>query len=231
MIWLKSHTVQPAPAVLAYFVEGGEISGSDQGNQTMKKFLTPGGILLILVIAVGILAWSSYNRLVGLEESVSSGWSQVENVYQRRADLISNLVKVVEGARDFEQQTLENIVESRSQVGGITVEGTPSAEQIAAFQQRQEQIGNVLSRLLVVVERYPDLKATEAYRDFQRQLEGAENRIAVERRRFNEVSRQYNTARRRFPANLVATYLGFDEKSYFEAQGGAEKPPAVDFSR
>lgn len=197
----------------------------------MKKFLSPEGILLILLVAVGGLAWSSYNRLVGLEEGVSSGWSQVENVYQRRADLIPNLIKVVEGARDFEQETLESIVEMRSKVGGINIAGTPTAEQIAAFRATQEEIGDALSRLLVVVERYPDLKATAAYRDFQRQLEGAENRITVERRRFNEATRKYNTLRRRFPANLVADFFDFGEKPYFESQEGAEKPPAVDFSR
>jgi len=197
----------------------------------MKKLLSPAGILLIAVIVIGLIAWSSYNRLVGLDEGVDSAWSQVENVYQRRADLIPNLVKTVEGARDFEQETLQNVVEARAKVGKIQIDGAPTAEQISAFQANQAGLSSALSRLLAVVERYPDLKATEAFRDLQRQLESAENFITVERRRFNEASRAYNTSRRRFPTNLLADYLGFTEKAYFESKEGTEKPPGVDFSK
>jgi len=197
----------------------------------MKKLLSPAGILLIAVIVIAVVAWGSYNRLVGLEEGVDSAWSQVENVYQRRADLIPNLVKTVEGARDFEQETLQNVIEARAKVGQVQINGTPTAEQMSAFQTNQAGLSGALSRLLAVVERYPDLKATEAFRDLQRQLEGAENRIAVERRRFNEASRAYNTSRRRFPTNLMANYLGFTEKAYFESEEGTEKPPAIDFSK
>lgn len=200
-------------------------------NQEMKKLLSPGGILLLIVIAIGTVAWSSYNRLVGLEEAVHASWSQVENVYQRRADLIPNLVKTVAAARDFEQETLQNVVDARARVGQVKVDGAPTAQQLTAFQASQAELSGALSRLLLVVERYPDLKATEAFRDLQRQLEGAENRIAVERRRFNEASREYNTSRRRFPANLMADFLGFTERGYFESDAGTEQSPAVDFSR
>lgn len=186
-------------------------------------------LVVVLVVVVGMF-WTGYNRLVGLDEGVASSWSQVENVYQRRADLIPNLVKTVEGARDFEQETLQNVVEARTRVGGVNIESSPTAEQMAAFQEAQGALDSALSRLLVVVERYPDLKATEAFRDLQRQLEGAENRISVERRRFNEATRAYNTARRRFPSNFIADYFGFGEKPYFEADEGTEKPPEVNFS-
>ena len=196
----------------------------------MKKLFSPGVIILVIGILMGITAWASYNRLVGLEEGVDASWSQVENVYQRRADLVPNLVRTVEAARDFEQETLQNLVEARARVGQLLAIGAPTAQQLAAFQASQTELTGALSRLLLVVERYPDLKATEAFRDLQRQLEGAENRIAVERRRFNEASRQYNTSRRRFPANLMADFMGFTEKAYFESDTGADKPPEINFS-
>jgi len=197
----------------------------------MNKLFSPAGILAIIVVLVGIVAWSSYNRLVGLQEGVDAGWSQVENAYQRRADLIPNLVRTVEGARDFEQETLREIVEARARVGQVQFAGPPTSEQISAFESSQAELGAALSRLLVVVERYPELKATEAYRDLLSQLEGTENRIAVERRRFNEAARAYNTARRRFPAMLLAGPLGFDERGYFQAAEGTSAPPVVDFSK
>ncbi|MEA1889377.1 MAG: LemA family protein [Pseudomonadota bacterium] len=197
----------------------------------MKKLLSPAGILLITVIVIGFVALGSYNRLVGLEEGVDAAWSQVENVYQRRADLIPNLVKTVEGARDFEQETLQNVVEARARVGQMKIDGAPTAEQMATFQANQAELTSALSRLLVVVERYPDLKATGAFRDLQRQLEGTENRITVERRRFNEASKEYNTSRRHFPTILVANFLGFTDKAYFKSETGSDKPPVVDFSK
>lgn len=196
----------------------------------MKKLISPSTILLIAIIVIALAIWGSYNRLVGLDEGVDAAWSQVENVYQRRADLIPNLVKTVEGARDFEQETLQNVVEARARVGQVQIDGAPTAGELAAFQSGQEELTTALSRLLLVVERYPDLKATEAFRDLQRQLEGSENRISVERRRFNEATRAYDTSRRRFPANLIAGYFGFEAKPYFEAAAGTDKPPEVDFS-
>ena len=196
----------------------------------MNKLLSPGGIIAALLLVVGVIAWSGYNRLVGLQEGVDAAWSQVENVYQRRADLIPNLVKTVQGARDFEQETLQNIVDARAKAGQAGIQGAPDAQQLQAFESSQSALGNALSRLLVVVERYPELKASEAFRDLQRQLEGAENRIAVERRRYNEATKGFNTSRRRFPSNLIADYFGFNEKPYFKANEGTAKPPQVDFS-
>ena len=184
--------------------------------------LVLGGVICVLMVT-GI-----YNNLVGLEEGVNSAWSQVENVYQRRADLIPNLVATVRGARDFERETLEAVVEARAKVGQMSFNQVPSPDQLQQFQAAQDGLSSALSRLLVVVERYPELKATEAFRDLQAQLEGTENRIAVERMRFNEAARAYNTAIRRFPASLVASARGFEEFAYFEATAGAERPPEVE---
>lgn len=196
----------------------------------MKKVLIGCGVLLLVVGLIAGLAVSGiYNRLVGLDEAVSSAWGQVENVYQRRADLIPNLVETVRGARDFERETLEAVVEARAKVGQTKIEGVPSAQQLQQFQAAQDGLSSALSRLLVVVERYPELRATEAFRDLQAQLEGTENRIAVERRRYNEVAQSYNTERRRFPAILLAGMMGFEERYYFESTPGAERPPEVEF--
>ncbi len=185
---------------------------------------------LALFVAVGVtVSGCGYNRLVALQEGVEGAWSQVENVYQRRADLIPNLVATVKGAADFEQETLTQVTEARAKVSQINLENAPDAEQLAQFQQAQDGLSSALSRLLVVVERYPELKATNAFRDLQVQLEGTENRIAVERRRFNEATREYNTLRRQFPTILTAKVLGFDEKPYFESTPGADTPPAVEF--
>jgi LemA protein len=153
----------------------------------------------------------------------------VENVYQRRADLIPNLVATVTGAADFEQETLQNVIEARAKVGQMNVEGAPTAAQMEAFQANQNALSSALSRLLVVVERYPELQAVQGFRDFQVQLEGTENRIAIERKRYNEVARNYNTARRRFPAVLFAGFMGFEENPYFESTPGADVPPVVEF--
>ncbi len=186
-------------------------------------FLVVGGVLAAMV------AGGTYNRLVGQEEGVKSAWAQVENVYQRRADLIPNLVNTVRGAKDFEQETLQAVVEARSKVGQTNLSGVPSADQLSQFQASQDGLSSALSRLLVVVERYPELKATEAFRDLQSQLEGTENRIAVERKRFNEVARTYNASRKKFPAVLVAGMMGFEERPYFASTPGADKPPEVEF--
>ncbi len=187
------------------------------------------GVLVLLGLVGVTSGMGSYNRLVGLEEGVKSAWSQVENVYQRRADLIPNLVNTVRGARDFERETLEAVVEARSKVGQVNVDGVPSPEQLSQFQGAQDSLSSALSRLLVVVERYPELRATEAFRDLQSQLEGTENRIAVERKRFNEAAQVYNAARRKFPTNIFANMFGFAERPYFAATEGAERPPDVEF--
>jgi len=171
-----------------------------------------------------------YNRMVNLEEAVTAQWAQVENVYQRRADLIPNLVNTVKGAADFEQETLTNVIEARSKATSVNVNPENlSASKIQQFQQAQEGLSSALSRLMVVVERYPDLKATQNFRDLQAQLEGTENRIAVERQRFNEITRDYNAYIRKFPQVLFANIFGFEKKPYFEAAEGTETPPTVEF--
>jgi len=194
------------------------------------KFAAIGcGVLALILGVIVLMGVGSYNRLVGLEENVDSAWAQVENVYQRRADLIPNLVATVKGAADFEQETLTNVVEARSKVSQINFDQAPNAAQMAQFQEAQDGLTSALSRLLVVVERYPELKAVQAFRDLQVQLEGTENRIAVERNRYNEVAREFNTARRSFPTVIFANFLGFQSKAYFESNEGAETPPTVEF--
>ena len=190
------------------------------------------GCIVLVVVAIGaaaLIGIAGYNRLVGLEEQTAEAWSQVENTYQRRADLIPNLVATVKGAADFEQETLQNVIEARAKIGQMNIENAPTPAQMEAFQANQDALSSALSRLLVVVERYPDLKAVQAFRDLQVQLEGTENRIAVERNRYNEAARGYNTARRRFPAVVFAGLLGFNEKGYFESKPGAVEPPPVEF--
>lgn len=185
--------------------------------------------LVVVGLVVGLSVVVTYNQLVSLEESVESAWAQVENVYQRRADLIPNLVATVKGAADFEQETFTRVTEARSKVGQIDIEGAPTPAELQAFQQAQNGLSSALSRLLVVVENYPDLQATQAFRDLQAQVEGAENRIAVERNRYNEIARVYNATRRKFPTVFVAKMMGFGEKPYFKAVEGAEEPPTVEF--
>jgi len=196
----------------------------------MKATAIGCAVLLVLVVGLTVLVGvGGYNRLVGLEEGTSEAWAQVENAYQRRADLIPNLVETVRGAADFERETLTRVVEARARVGQVNVEGLPDAAELERFQQAQGELSSALSRLLVVVEQYPQLTATQAFRDLQVQLEGTENRIAIERRRYNEVVRGYNTTRRRFPTVLVAGWMGFEERPYFEAVEGAETVPQVQF--
>ncbi len=196
----------------------------------MKATAIGCAVLLVVVVGLTVLVGvGGYNRLVGLEEGASEAWAQVENAYQRRADLIPNLVETVRGAADFERDTLTRVVEARARVGQVTVEGLPDDAELERFQQAQGELSSALSRLLVVVEQYPQLTATQAFRDLQVQLEGTENRIAVERRRYNEVVRGYNTTRRRFPTVLVASWMGFEERPYFEAVEGAETVPQVEF--
>lgn len=190
------------------------------------------GILVVLLL-VGMWGVGSYNGLVGSREAVEAQWSQVENAYQRRADLIPNLVASVKGAANFEQETLTRVVEARSRVGQVSTTATSEIlndpQQFAQFQQAQDQLSSALSRLLVVVERYPDLKAVQGFQDLMVQLEGTENRITTERQRFNEVTQGYNTQIRRFPGTLIASMFGFQPKEYFRSQPGAETAPKVDF--
>jgi LemA protein len=196
----------------------------------MKAILLGCGLVALAVILfLGLTVVASYNRLVNLEEAVKSAWGQVENVYQRRADLIPNLVETVKGARDFEKETLTAVVEARAKVGQVNFGKVPDARQMQQFQSAQDGLSSALSRLLVVVERYPELKATQNFRDLQVQLEGTENRIAVERRRFNLAAQAFNAARRRFPTVFIASLFGFGEKPYFQAAPGSEKPPQVKF--
>ena len=188
--------------------------------------------IIILVIVVLAVLWGvqKYNAFITLEEGVTGQWANVENVYQRRADLIPNLVNTVRGYADFEQETLTQVIEARAQATSVTIDPTNiSPEQLAAFQQAQDGLSSALSRLLVTIERYPDLKANQNFLDLQTQLEGTENRIATERRKFNEITRGFNTAIRKFPASVIAGITGFDEKGYFEAVEGSETAPVVEF--
>jgi LemA protein len=192
------------------------------------------GVLALVVVAVGASV-ASYNSLVGLDQAVKSQWAEVENVYQRRADLVPNLVSTVKGAAAFERETLTAVTEARARVGQLpapaakSVPDDPAA--FARFQQAQDALSASLSRLLVVVERYPDLHATQSFRDLQSQLEGTENRIAVARMRFNEAAQAFNTQRSGFPTVLLAGLFGgrFGEKVYFQADPGAQIAPKVDF--
>ena len=195
----------------------------------MSKGLIGCGVIVVIALILVATGVGSYNRLVQLDEGVDNAWSQVENVYQRRADLIPNLVATVKGAKEFEQETLTQVVEARAKVGQVNFQTAPDAAQLQQFEAAQTQLSSALSRLLVVVERYPELKATEAFRDLQAQLEGTENRISVERRRFNDSTLDYNKTRRQFPTILLANIMGFADKPYFESTPGADKPPKVEF--
>lgn len=195
--------------------------------------------ILILAVAIAIIVpvgcgASSYNKLVSLDQAVQSQWAQVENVYQRRLDLVPNLVETVKGAAAFEKETFTAVTEARSRAAQVTTASqTPPTDPAALqrFQAAQDQLGGALSRLLVVVERYPELRATENFRDLQSQLEGTENRISVERMRFNEAAQAFNTTRDSFPTTLFAGFFGsrFREKAYFRAAAGAESAPKVQF--
>lgn len=201
----------------------------------MKKLAIVIGVLVVLGLFVLILigvAGGSYNRLVKLSQGVDSQWAQVQNVYQRRADLVPNLVATVSGAANFEKSTLTEITAARASVGQVKIDPNAAPTdpaKLAAFEQAQGQLGSALSRLLVVVEKYPDLKATEGFRDLQASLEGTENRISVERRDFNTAVQNYNTAVKSFPTVFYARFFGFSAKPYFAASAGAETPPKVSF--
>lgn len=188
-------------------------------------------IVVLAVLAI-IILWgvSVYNGLVSAEEQVESAWAQVENQYQRRADLVPNLVATVKGYAAHEQETLEGVIEARAKATQITIDpANATAEQLAAFQAAQGELSQALGRLLAVAESYPDLKANENFRDLQQQLEGTENRIAVARQLFNDEARNFNTKVRRFPNNIIASMCGFEKKPYFEAEEGARTAPKVEF--
>jgi LemA protein len=192
----------------------------------MKKSL----VVLYIAVAGMFLSGCGYNRMVELEEQVTSQWSQVENVYQRRADLIPNLVNTVRGYANHEQETFVEVVEARAKATSVNVNADNlSPQAIEQFNQAQAGLTSALSRLMVVVEQYPDLKANQNFRDLQAQLEGNENRISVERRKFNEVSQNYNAYIRKFPQTIYAGWFGFTAKNYFEAQPGADRAPEVQF--
>lgn len=196
----------------------------------MKK-----GIIVLIVVAVvalGIFMWvkGTYNGLVTKQEGVESAWSQVENVYQRRADLVPNLVATVKGYAAHEKETLEGVVSARAKATQMSIDPTKLDEaQMKKFQEAQGELGNAIGRLLMITENYPELKANENFLQLQAQLEGTENRITVERQKFNETAKGYNTEVRKFPANIIAGMFGFERKPYFEAKEGADVAPKVEF--
>lgn len=191
----------------------------------IRRYLGLGVVLLIVLWAI-----SFYNGTVGQNEDVTKQWSNVENAYQLRADKTKNLVEIIKGSAEFENTTLREVVEARAKATSITIDAdnlTP--ENIKAFEQAQAQFTGSLSRLMATIEAYPNLQTTAAFRDFQAQYEGMENRIGVERRKYNDVARDFNTRIKRFPGNLLAKLFGFTEKGYFEAQEGTENAPDISF--
>lgn len=200
----------------------------------MNKFASRcGGWLLAGVAVFGLSGCGSYNRLVTLDQKVNKQWADVQSVYQRRADLIPNLVQTVQGAANFEKSTLTEVTNARASVGRVQLDPNKAptdAAQLEQFQQAQGQLSNALSRLLLVSENYPQLRATEAFQNLQAQLEGTENRINVARNNFNAAVQEYNTAIQRFPTNMLNKLFGFKERPFFNAQPGSEKAPAVNFS-
>lgn len=193
-----------------------------------------GYVVLIVIVAVVLVLFfwikGMYNSMVRMDEGVSSAWAQVENVYQRRADLVPNLVATVKGYAEHESSTLEAVVNARAKATQMTVDPSSLSEaEIAQFTAAQDELGAAIGRLLVSVERYPDLKANQNFLELQAQLEGTENRITVERQKFNEAARSYNVTIRKFPNNIFAGMFGFEKKGYFEASEGAEQAPVVSF--
>ncbi len=196
----------------------------------MKKGLI--ALIVVAVILLGGFLWikGAYNNMVTGDENVQAAWSQVENVYQRRADLIPNLVATVKGYAAHESETLENVVSARAKATQVTVDPSNlSEEAIADFNKAQGELSTALGRLMMIQENYPDLKANQQFSELQAQLEGTENRIATERMKFNETAKAYNTMIRKFPDNIIASMFGFEKKGYFEAQAGAETAPKVEF--
>lgn len=199
----------------------------------MGKFAIGCGALILIALVIGGVLASSYNKLVGLDQGVNQKWAQVQSQYQRRADLIPNLVSTVQGAANFEKSTLEAVTNARASVGRVNIDASKApteAAQLEQFQQAQGQLSNALSRLLLVTENYPQLRANENFQSLQAQLEGTENRISVARGDFNTVVQDYNVAVRRFPTALFAGLFGFQPRPYFQSQSGAENAPPVNFN-
>lgn len=187
-------------------------------------------IILGVIAVVVIWAIGSYNGLVTKDEKVSEAWANVETVYQRRADLIPNLVNTVKGYAAHEQETLQSVVEARANATNITLDPTTAtAEDMKRYMAAQQEVGSALGRLIAIAENYPDLKANQNFLELQKQLEGTENRISTERRKYNEMVKNFNASIRRFPTNLIAGMFGFEKRSMFEAQEGAEVAPVVEF--
>ncbi len=199
----------------------------------MEKLVRFGsGLVMALTLVFGLTGCGTYNRLITLDQNVNKKWADVQSVYQRRADLIPNLVNTVQGAANFEKSTLTEVVNARASVGRVTLDASKAptdAAQLQQFQQAQGQLSNALSRLLLVSENYPQLRATEAFQNLQAQLEGTENRISVERNNFNAAVQEYNTTMQRFPANILNKIFGFKERPFFTAQAGSEAAPTVNF--
>lgn len=187
-------------------------------------------VIVLIIVFLGGCSVSSYNKMVNKEEGVSTAWANVETQYQRRSDLIPNLVNTVKGYAQHEQETLEGVVAARSKATQVTLDSSDlTPEKLQQYQEAQGEVSRALGRLLAISENYPDLKANQNFQELQAQLEGTENRISVERRKFNEVSKDYNTYIRRFPNNIFAGIFGFGKKAYFEAAEGTEKAPEVKF--
>lgn len=196
----------------------------------MKKGLIT--IIIVVAVVLGGFIWTKnvYNQMVVSDENVQAAWSQVENVYQRRADLIPNIVATVKGYAEHESSTLENVVAARAKATQVTVDPTNLTEEsLAQFNEAQNELSSALGRLLLIQENYPDLKANQQFMELQAQLEGTENRIATERMKYNEAAKNFNTGIRKFPDNIIASIFGFEKKAYFEAQAGAETAPKVEF--
>jgi len=201
--------------------------------RTVSKAGVAAFIVVVIVVILGGTCASTYNKLVRLDQAADAQWAQVENAYQRRADLVPNLVATVKGAAEFERGTLTQIAEARAKVAQVTVPAdiAKDPQQFQQFQQAQDQLGAALGRLIAVSEAYPNLTATQNFRDLQAQLEGTENRIAVERMRYNDAAREYNTVRSTFPTSIVASVFGskFPMRQYFSAKAGSSEPPKVQF--
>lgn len=196
----------------------------------MKKTWIVLAVVAVLLLLVYSSIKGSYNNMVTMQEGVTAQWSQVENVYQRRSDLIPNLVNTVKGYADFEKETLTQVIEARAKATAVNINPDKlDAQSLQNFQNAQSGLSSALSKLMVVVEKYPELKANQGFLDLQAQLEGTENRITVERQKFNQTAQSYNTFIRTFPKNIFAGMFGFEKKAYFEAEKGAEKAPQVKF--
>lgn len=197
-------------------------------NEKYSKFIVPGVIVGILLI-IGLWIGGTYNSLVGDREKVTTAFSNVETQYQRRSDLVKNLVATVEGSSNFEKDTLTAVTDARAQVGKVAIDANASSEQVKQYVEAQNQLTSSLSRLIAVAENYPDIKSTAAYQDLMSQLEGTENRIQVARSDFNEVARPYNTRLQTFPTNVIANLFGFTQRAYFQSESGSDKAPTVNF--